>query len=436
MGEHSSGEAYHKLRAAPASTPSGCPIDQHFTPFDPDYLRDPYPILEQLRGKRPVCYAPQLGYLVVTRMEDVLAVFRNPDVFSSENVQDPVFPICERAAHVLAAEDFDPVAVMSNRQQPDHTRIRKYTREGFSGRRMKLLEPYIRRRSHELLDAMLDAGGPLDFISAFGHPLPGQVIFRFIGFPEADDQQLMDWTANRLIFTWGQPDEAQQSQIAENMLRYWRYCRDFVAMRRREPADDLTSELLAAHASNPTDLSYREVESVIYGLSFAGHEIVSNYLSNALLSLLPNREEWQALCADASGIPNAMEEVLRYDSPQTSWRRVARVDTTIAGAHVPAGTPIFLSLGAANHEPGEFEDPQIFDPRRENARKHVSFGYGIHFCLGAKLARLEGQIAIETLSQRLPSLHLVPGQSLHYGPNITFRGPQELMVDWSLESSE
>jgi len=422
--------AYHKIRTPARVKPSGCPVDHEFTTFDSDYLANPYPELERLSTSQPIFYSEKLGYLVVTRMEDLIEVFRDHDVYSSENVQDPVFPVCDRAAAILAAEDFNPIAVMSNRQQPDHTRIRKYTREGFSGRRMKILEPYVRRRSQELIDGMLERGGPAEFISAFGHPLPGQTIFRFIGFPESDDEQLMRWTSNRLAFTWGKPSDDEQIDIAEKMLKYWRYCRDFVATRRTERADDLTSELLEAHAANSDDLTYAEVESIIYGLSFAGHEIVSNYLSNTLLCLLPRRDDWAAICNDSRLIPNALEEVLRYESPQTSWRRVTNIDTRIADVDIPAGTHVFLSLGAANHEEALFETPASFDMQRKNARKHISFGHGIHFCLGARLARLEGAIAVEALAERIPNLRLVPEQDLSYSANITFRGPRTLYVDW------
>jgi len=395
-----------------------------------NYLADPYPGLQRVRDEHPIFYSEKLGFLVVTRMEDLVEVFRDHEVYSSANVQDPVFPICERAAAILAAEDFNPVAVMSNRQQPDHTRIRKYTQDGFSGRRMKILEPYIRRRSKELVDAMIARGGPIDFVSAFAHPLPGQTIFRFIGFDESDDDQIMAWTGNRLAFTWGNPDEDEQVEIAEKMLMYWRYCREFVARRRDERKDDLTSELLNAHEADPHGLAYREVESIIYGHSFAGHEIVSNFLSNTLLCLLPRREAWGEICKDVSLIPNALEEVLRLDSPQTSWRRITTRDTSISGVEVPAGTQVFLSLGAANHQPSLFDRPADFDMRRKNARKHISFGLGIHFCLGARLARLEAAIAIETLAEHLPGLRLVEPQDLTYSANITFRGPRELLIDW------
>jgi hypothetical protein len=421
---------YHKPPDRPPRPPSGCPIDREFSPFDADYLSNPYPQLERLGAERPVFFSTRLMSLVVTRMDLILEVFKNPKVFSSANVQDPVFALCERTVEILSAEDFDPVAVMSNCQPPDHTRIRKYTRNGFSARRIRMLEPYIRKLARALVGRLLDRGPPSDTVTALAHPLPGQVIFRLIGFPVEDDACLMRWTAKRLAFTWGQPSDDEQVEIAGNMLRYWRYCREFVARRRVERGDDLTAELLNAHEANPDDLDYREVESVIYGLSFAGHEIVSNFIANTLLCLLPDRQSWQRLCADPALIPRALEEVLRFESPQTSWRRIATRDTRLGDVDVPAGTRIFLSLGAANHEAGLFPAPARFDIDRANAGRHISFGHGIHFCLGARLARLEAQIAIETLSAQIPSLRLVPEQTLDYSPNITFRGPKALSVEW------
>ena len=423
-------DAYHKISVPPATEPTGCPFNEEFTPFDADYLHNPYKQLDQLSSQTPIFYARQLGYLVVTGMENVIEILKHPETFSSGNVQDPVFPVCEAAQAVLAADDYNPQAVMSNCQQPDHTRIRKFTMEGFNSRRMKILEPNIKTTTERLIDQMLEAGQPAEFVSSLAHPMPGQVIFRFIGFPEEDDDQLIYWTSNRLIFTWGQPTDEQQVEIAGNMLNYWRYCCDFVARRMDNPVDDLTSELLAAHQENPEQLTYREVQSIIYGLSFAGHEIVSNFISLVLMNILPNRQQWQTLCDNPASIPNALEEILRYDGPQTSWRRVATQDTEFRGIKIPKGTRVFISLGAANHDASLFDNPAELSLDRRNANKHISFGHGIHFCLGARLARLEAQIALDALTRRLPGLRLVENQSLNFAPNITFRGPRALMVEW------
>ena len=195
-------------------------------------------------------------------------------------------------------------------------------------------------------------------------------------------------------------------------------------------ADDLISELLAVHAADPDALSVAEITSVLYGLSFARHEIVSYYLANALICLLNHRDQWAAICADPSLIPGAAEEVARYDSSQTSWRRVALADTEIADVAITAGTQIFLSLGAANHDPAVFDNPESFDIRRTNAAAHISFGRGIHFCLGKRLATMEAVILIETLSTRAPGLDFAPDHTLSYIPNFTLRGPADLWLTW------
>ncbi|MBT4690975.1 MAG: cytochrome P450 [Rhodospirillaceae bacterium] len=423
-------EAYYRLRTERPAAPNGCPVDHGFSPFSENYVADPYTVLRDLRANSPLFYAEKLGCLVLTRMEDVAEVFRRSDVFGAANVQDPVLPICDGAAEILSVIDYDPIAVLSNRAPPDHTRIRKHTHAGFSSRRMKVMEPFIRRRCEALVETMRRNGAPADFVAALGHPLPGETIFRFIGFPEADDQDLKDWTTNRLAFTWGMASEKEQIAIAKKMLAYWRYCVAFVAERQRNPGDDFTSELLGAHAADPDDLGYREVVSVVYGLSFAGHEIVSNLLSNGLINLLSAPGLWPEICRNPALIPNAVEEVLRCNSPQTSWRRVALEDTELAGYKIPAGTQMFLSLGSANHDESLFDDPGTFDIHRTNARAHISFGRGIHFCLGNRLAMLEATIALETLTRELPSLALVADQSFSYVPNFTFRGPDELWLTW------
>lgn len=427
--------AYHQIRTERPPVPAGCPIDHGFTPLAAEYVADPYPIASAIREQAPVVYAEPLGFVMVSRMDLVTEVFMNPEVYSSENVQDPVFPISADAAAVLAAPDFDPVAVMSNRQEPDHGRIRNYTKLLFSNRRIQTLEPYIRRRANELVDDMLAAGAPADFVASLAYPLPGEVVFRFIGFPERDDQQLKDWCANRLAFSWGQPTPAQQVDITTNMLAYWRYVREFAAGKRDEPgddgpADDLASELIGYHLANPDDLSYREVESILYGLSFAGHEPVTLLIGNALESLLPRRDVWGQLVADPGLVPKALEEVIRWNSPQIGWRRVTTRDTTLGGVDLPAGTPIFLNLGAANRDPRAFDDPDGFDIGRPDAAKNISFGKGNHYCLGAKFARFEARIVLEVVLDRLPTLALVDDRATDPFPNISFRGPSRLHVTW------
>jgi cytochrome P450 len=427
--EASMGNSYHRQRTERPPPPAGCPVHASWSPLDDDYLADPYPIATGL-ARDPVFYSESLGYVVVSRMEDIEAIFTDHETFASTIVQDPVFPLVSEAQAVLAADDFDPVAVMSNRPEPDHGRIRTYTRQGFSNRRIKSLEPYIRRRGHELIETMIATGPPAEFIEAFAFPLPGETVFRFIGFPEGDDEMLKAWCGDRKAFSWGRPSPAQQVEIAEHMLAYWRYCRAFTAFKRDNRGDDLASELIDLHEANPDDLGYREVESIIYGLSFAGHEAVTALMANTLISLLGHRSLWDEVCVDPGLIANAIEEVLRYDSSQISWRRITTRDTTLGGYDIPAGTAVFLNFAAANRQADVFAEPDRFDIHRANANRHISFGKGVHYCLGAKFAKFETRLVTEILAERLPSLRLVDDQQLSYLPNITFRGPSRLLVTW------
>ncbi|MEM9204564.1 MAG: cytochrome P450 [Actinomycetota bacterium] len=421
--------SYHAERGDTPPPPTGCPVHQTWSPLNDDYLAEPYEIAKQLQADHPTFYSEPLGYLVVTEMEEINRIFTDHETFASVNVQDPVFPLNEATLEVLGAPDYNPVAVMSNRPEPDHGRIRQYTRLGFSNKRIKTLEPYIRRRSHELIDAMIDAGSPIEFVDAFGFPLPGETVFRFIGFPEADDEKLKVWCAERKGFSWGQPTAEEQTRIASDMVSYWRYCRDFVADKRDHRGDDLASELITAHEENPADMTYREVESIIYGLSFAGHEAVTALICNTLQCLLPRRDQWDQICADPGLIPNAIDEVLRFNSSQISWRRVTTADTTVDGYDVPAGTGIFLNFASAHRQADIWDDPDSFDIRRPNANRHIAFGKGVHYCLGAKFAKYETQLMTEALAERLPTLQLIE-QDFEYFPNITFRGPEQLHVAW------
>lgn len=426
---------YHQAPTSTNTAPSGCPVEHLWSPLSADYLADPYPIASRLRQEQPVFYSEQLGYVVVTRMEDLEHVFMHPDVFASTNVQDPIWPLTDEAAAALATPDFDPVAVMSNRSEPDHGRIRVYTRKGFGNRRLKTIEDYIRQRASDLIDTMLAAGSPAEYVRSLAFPLPAEVVFRFIGFPPEDDTKIKSWCVNRKAFSWGHPTPAEQLAIARGMVDYWRYCRDFVAQRRDERRNDFTSDLLDAHDADPdpdngTGISYREVESVVYGISFAGHDPVTALLCNTLRCLLPRRDQWDQLVADPSLAANAVEETLRFESSQIGWRRVTTQPTTLGGVELPAGTRIYLNFAAANHQPELFDEADTFDITRGNANRHISFGKGIHFCLGAGLARMEARIVLELLVERVPGLRLVDGQHLTFFPNITFRGPDSLMVEW------
>jgi cytochrome P450 len=216
------------------------------------------------------------------------------------------------------------------------------------------------------------------------------------------------------------------------MAAYRRYLRELVARKATERADDFASALLAIHDEDHEALSQEDVASILFSLSFAGHETTNYLIGNAVRRLLEDPSRWAALVDDPSLIPGAVDETLRYDPSVPAWRRVTTRPVTLGGVDLPEGAKLFLWLAAAGRDPAVFEDPDTFDVERENARRrHLAFGKGIHFCLGSALGKLEAQLALEQLTRRYLDLRLAADQELTFHPNISFRGPQQLWVTTS-----
>jgi pyruvate,water dikinase len=210
-------------------------------------------------------------------------------------------------------------------------------------------------------------------------------------------------------------------------VRYWRYCVELIEAREREPRDDLPSDLVRL---DDASISKDEMAGLSYGQLTAGHETTSALLASGIKELLSQRARWVELVHDRSLVPGAVEELLRLVTPVFAWKRRALVDTRIGEVAIEAGANVLLLLGSANHDDAVFADPAAIDLRRENARSHLAFGHGIHFCLGASLARLEARVVLEELTARLPELSLVPGQVFDYSANTTFRAPASVLVRW------
>jgi cytochrome P450 len=210
------------------------------------------------------------------------------------------------------------------------------------------------------------------------------------------------------------------------MTAYRRYLRELVAAKDRRREDDFTSALLEIHDEDPEQLSHEEIASILFSLSFAGHETTNYLIGNLLRRLLEEPARWQSVAEDPSLIPGAIEETLRYDPSVPVWRRLTKRPVEVAGVEIPEGAKVFLWLAAAGRDPDVFSNPDVFDLHRENAKRHLAFGKGIHFCIGSALGKLEARLALEALAERMPGLLLMPEQTLTFHPNISFRGPQAL----------
>jgi cytochrome P450 len=217
---------------------------------------------------------------------------------------------------------------------------------------------------------------------------------------------------------------------ARGLLEYWKYTEAFIGSCLAEPPDNYVGDLIRVTRQNEGDLSIEEIINIVYGLLLAGHETTTSMSANAIVTLMNHRHAWDRLCADPALIPSSVEELLRFDSSVITWRRKAVKAVEVAGVPIPDGAKLLLALCSGNRDDAHFPDPERFDIDRENGRTHLSFGFGIHYCLGAPLARLELKVILEELTRRLPSLRLVAGQPRDFPPNTSFRGPARLLVEW------
>jgi cytochrome P450 len=407
---------------------AGCPVHADFDPLSEQFLADPFTVLGELAVEEtPVFYAPSIDYYVVTRHADVEAVFLDNTTFSAAAAQLPLVPLEPEAVRILLEGGHRPQPSMVSLDEPAHGRLRRPAGRALTPRRVAAMEPRIRATTDELLDAV-DPSAPFDLVSTLTFPLPATIIFSFMGVPQEDYAQLKEWCGSRAVMAFGRPAPEEQVEHAESMAAYRRYLRGLVAAKADDRADDFASALLAIHDEDPEALTHEEIASILFSLSFAGHETTNYLIGNVMRRLLEDPARWDALVADPALIPGAVEETLRYDASVQVWRRVTTRPVTLGGVDLPEGAKLFLWLAAAGRDPAVFAEPDVFDVRRENAKRHIAFGKGIHFCIGAALGKLEAQIALEALTSRFPGLRLVEGQELTFHPNISFRGPQALWV--------
>jgi cytochrome P450 len=407
---------------------TGCPVDDSFDPLSPEFLADPYTIMASLPGQgAPIFFAPSIGYYVITSYADIEAVFRDPVAYSAAVAQAPLVPIVPEAQQILLAGGHKPQPSMVSLDEPEHARLRKPAARAFSMRRVMALIPTIETTTARLLDAVAGAA-EFDLTAALSFPLPANIVFSLMGVPEEDYAQLKQWCGYRAALGWGRPAAEDQVEIASSMAAYRGYIRDLVDVKVREPGDDVTSDLIAIHREDPERLTLDEIASILFSLSFAGHETTTGLIGNTVRRLLERPDRWADIARRPELIPAAVEESLRYDPSVPVWRRVTTRPVTLGGVELPAGARLFLWLAAAGRDAAAFDQPQEFDLHRPDAERHLAFGKGLHYCLGANLGKLEAQIAIAELARRYPRLRLAPGQRLTFHPNISFRGPQALTV--------
>ena len=402
-----------------------------FDPLDPLQRADPYPTYARLRSERPVYYAPQYDLWVVTRYEDVQRVLKEDETFSSRVAlhSTPHRPAPEVLD--ILAEGWPNMPIIVESDPPVHTRIRRPISRAFTPRRIAEMEPRIRAIAEELLDAVAGKG-EADVVDRFAWPLPLRVIGELVGVPEEDLPWLharsRDWLAT---YQATAPLEEQLEQ-ARGFVEFQRYFVDLVHERARSPQDDLTSALVQAVADDEEPIGLVELAGVPLDLVVAGHVTVTRAIGSALVLLLDLPGELERLRNEPEHWPGTVEEILRLESPAQGLFRETTRDVELGEVLLPAGARLMVHFGSANRDEDVFADPDRYDPSRDR-NLHVAFGKGIHVCIGAPLARLELQIALPMLVERLRGLRRADDEPLAFDPVFFARGLASLRVAWDVE---
>ncbi len=399
------------------------PLIGRFNPFRPAYRKDPDPVYRRMREAAPVYRHPLMRSLLLTRYADCEEVLRRPD-FSVDRTLTPIF--AQMMAESEIGEDFRQT-IRRNllmMDPPDHSRVRGLVNRAFTPRAVDALEPRIEGIVNELIDGVQGRDG-FDLMSELAVPLPIIAISELLGIPTDDRKQMKLWSDDLAIII----DPFQALGGLDALQRTFHELRDYFralfAERRERPRDDLISALVAVEDEGER-LSEMELLSLVALIMGAGHETTTKLIGNAVVALLRNPGERRRLQDDPGLIESAVEEFLRYDSPVQITDRIATEDSEVAGVPVKRGQIVATLLGAANRDPARFPDPDRLDLSREDNR-HLSFGSGVHFCLGPQLARLETSIAISTLLRRVPDF-TGDTAKLDWGKSIVLRGPTALWI--------
>jgi cytochrome P450 len=394
-----------------------------FDPFAPGFTEDPYPQLERLRASAPVHENP-LGFWILSRYDDVSALLRSGLSVEDANagpgplrdLNEAVYGDRGRRMNGLSMLDKDP---------PDHTRLRRLVSKAFTPRSIAALEPRIVELVDDYLDRMAGAGS-VDLVAELAFPLPFAVISQMMGMPDVDHARLRELTGTlvRSLEPVTDPDVMASIIAADDELADM--ARGVIAWKRDHLADDLLSRLIQAEDDGDV-LDTDELVAQVLLLYIAGHETTVNLIANGVLALVRNPDQLRMLHADPDLAANAVEEMLRYDSPVQMSRRVTLEPYSIGGHDIPAGAFVIASLASANRDERFWgEDAGSLRLDRDNANRHVSFGAGVHHCLGAALARLEGRVAIGRLVRRFPQIAL--DGDVEWNGRINLRGPVHLPV--------
>ncbi|MGA5420642.1 cytochrome P450 [Streptomyces lavendulocolor] len=396
-----------------------------FDPWSPAFVADPYPAYAELRARGRVHWFEPTRQFLVPRHADVSALLRDRRLgrtyrhrFTDEDFGRTPPPAAHEPFHTLNDHG------MLDLEPPDHTRIRRLVSKAFTPRTVERLRPYVHRLADDLVGSLVAEGGG-DLLGAVAEPLPVAVIAEMLGIPESDRAPLRPWSADICGMYELNPDEETAARAVRASVEFSAYLRELIEKRRASPGDDLISALIAAHDEGDR-LSGQEMVSTCVLLLNAGHEATVNATVGGWWTLFRHPEQLAALRADPGLVPTAVEELLRHDTPLQLFERWVLDDIEIDGTVLPRGSEVALLFGSANRDADVFDRPDVLDLSRAD-NPHISFGAGIHYCIGAPLARMELAASMTALLRRAPALR--PVREPERRPGFVMRGLEGLLVE-------
>ena len=410
-----------------------------FNPFDATTLQCPFPHYAQMREEAPVLHVQQMGVHLVTKHDLVMEVLRDPHTYSSlfGTAGMPLSPEDRRRMADVLAEGLPRVPTMLTADQPEHTRYRRLVSKAFHPAAILALEPIIRETTNTLIDSWIERGS-IEFVKDFGVPLPVRVIAHALNVPDDRLADFKRWSDDSIAGIGTNITLDQRIDAERGVNEYQRYFAEQLELRRTDPRDDLLTHLLNARiddddseVADKRPLDMPEMLSIVQQLLVAGNETTTKMLTEMMRLLADNPLEWQLVKSDPSRIDRVVEETLRLATPTQGMFRIVTRDVQLGGVDLAAGTRIVIVFMSANRDEALYDDPDAFDPDRENLKQHLAFGKGIHFCLGANLSRLEGQVALQELSRRIDSFSLSDNNDYAYFPSFMLRGLTSLNIEFT-----
>ncbi|MGI9031294.1 MAG: cytochrome P450 [Ilumatobacteraceae bacterium] len=410
-----------------------------FNPFAPQTLQCPFPHYAAMRAKDPVHEVGGLGFFLVTRHDLVLEVVRDPETYSNQFGQTSM-PLPEdvrqRMIEVIA-DGYPRVPTMLTADPPDHTRYRRLVTKAFTPKVISSLEPTIRAIANRLIDSWIERSS-IEFVSEFAVPLPVEVIAKALNVPDERLADFKKWSDDSIAGIGTDLGVEGRLEAERGVNEFQHYFAEQLEQRRREPQDDVLTDLLKARVGGDdpeiTDtraLDVPEMLSILQQLLVAGNETTTKMLTEMMRLLAEHPDQWRQVQEDPSRVDKVVEETLRLSTPTQGMFRIATRDVTLGGVDIPAGGRIVVIYSSANRDEALFAEPDEFDPDRANLKEHLAFGKGVHFCLGAALSRLEGRVVLQELSRRLDTITLPDSNRYEYFPSFMLRGLTSLDLEFT-----